>query len=121
MSPKKSEGRKKRSAEEKKVEVANIPQPPSSADEQNEAIKEYSEQPAEPLYDGGCSEDDGEEDYLKQKSHSYSQQWNSSWQISTKGALFFITKVEATLKTRRRSVCCKSRLQHQTQLVSVVC
>ena len=59
--------RKKRSAEE---EVPDIPQPsppPSSTDEQNEAIKEYSEQLAEPPYAGGCSEDDGEEDYLKTK------------------------------------------------------
>ena len=65
MPPKKSKGRKKRSAEEE--EDPGIPQPPSPTDDQNEAVEEYSEQPAEPSYAGGCSEDDGEEDYFKTK------------------------------------------------------
>ena len=40
---------------------------PQHTDEQNEAVEEYSEQLAEPPYAGGCSEDDGEEDYIKTK------------------------------------------------------
>ena len=68
MPPKKFQGRKKRSAdEEEKEEVPDIPQPPSSTDEQNEAIEEYSEPPAKPSYAGRCGEDDGEENYLKTK------------------------------------------------------
>ena len=93
------------SAEE---EVPDIPQPPSPT---AEAVEEYSEKSAAPPDDGQCSEDN-EEDYLKTKPHNFSQQWNKSWQTFTKETLFFMTKVEATLKTRkRRIVCCKSRLQ----------
>ena len=65
MPPKKSEGRKKRIAEEE--EVPNIPQPLSPTDEQNDAVEEYSEEPAEPPYAGRCSENKGEENYLKTK------------------------------------------------------
>ena len=104
MPPKKSKGRKKRSAEEE--EVPDIPQPPSPTDEQNEAVEEYSEQPAEPPFAGRCGEDKTK---VPQLQPTVEQELADFYE----GNPIFITKVEATLKTRRRrSVCCKSRLRH---------
>ena len=42
---------------------------------------------------------------LKQISRSYSQQWKRSWQTSTKGTLFFMTKVEEEGASAARAGC----------------
>ena len=81
MPPEKSKSKKNMSAEE---EVPDISQPPSPT---AEAVEEYLERSAAPPDDGECSEDN-EEDYLKTKPLSFSQQWNKSWQTFTKETLF---------------------------------